>query len=48
MDVADEAARICPTGCLTVKREAYLTPVGKRTYDHTPIGSDIEQGTTAG
>ncbi|MBN2311805.1 MAG: (2Fe-2S)-binding protein [Candidatus Hydrogenedentes bacterium] len=42
MSVADEAARICPTGCLRVKREGYRVPVGQRTYDHTPIGSDIE------
>jgi [NiFe] hydrogenase diaphorase moiety small subunit len=38
----DKAARICPTGCLTVKREAYNVPVGQREYDKTPIGSEIE------
>jgi len=48
MAVTDKAARICPTGCLVVKREAYLTPVGKRKYDKTPIGSDIERKCSAG
>ncbi len=43
LNVNDEAARICPTGCLTVKREGYRVPVGKRAYDHAPIGSEIEQ-----
>lgn len=40
---SDKAARICPTGCLVVKREAYLNPVGTRTFDHTLIGADIER-----
>lgn len=39
----DKAASICPTGCLVVKHQAYQTPVGKRAYDSTPIGSDIER-----
>ena len=43
MELTDKAARICPTGCLRVKREGYKTPVGKRSYDHNPIGSDIEK-----
>lgn len=38
----DHAMRICPTGSLVVKRQGYLTPVGKRPYDKKPIGSDIE------
>jgi [NiFe] hydrogenase diaphorase moiety small subunit len=40
--VHDQAARICPTGCLTVKGEAFRTPVGQRPFDHHPIGADIE------
>ncbi len=39
----DEAMKVCPTGSLVVKRQAYLTPVGKRPYDKQPIGSDIEK-----
>ena len=38
MDVADLAARVCPTGCITVKRHGYETPVGQRPYDRVPIG----------
>jgi [NiFe] hydrogenase diaphorase moiety small subunit len=43
MDAADKAADICPTGCLTVKRQAFRTPVGERVYDSGPIGTEIEQ-----
>lgn len=42
MAAADEAARICPTGCLVIKRQGYRDPVGTRKYDHQPIGADIE------
>lgn len=39
---SDAAVAICPTGCLQRKREGFLIPVGRRLYDHRPIGSDIE------
>jgi [NiFe] hydrogenase diaphorase moiety small subunit len=39
----DKAAHICPTGSLVVKREGFQTPVGRRPYDHEPIGTDIER-----
>ncbi len=39
---ADQAAESCPVGCLVKKRTAYQVPVGKRLYDHQPIGSDVE------
>jgi len=51
---ADAAAGICPTGSIVLKRTAYRTPYGKRTYDQAPIGSDVEgadgpgRGPTAG
>ena len=48
MAATDEAAKICPTGCLVLKRHGYEVPVGHRTYDHSPIGSDIEQKQRAG
>lgn len=41
----DKAAQVCPTGCLTVKRKGYATPVGRRKYDKTPIGAEIERKT---
>jgi len=42
MAAVDKAARICPVGSLVVKREGYQVPVGRRLYDHEPIGSDVE------
>jgi len=43
--VTDEAINVCPTGALLKKRVGYAVPVGRRKYDHTPIGSDIEKRT---
>jgi [NiFe] hydrogenase diaphorase moiety small subunit len=42
MALGDRAADICPVGCIVKKREGFVKPVGQRTYDHQPIGSDIE------
>jgi len=39
----DQAAAVCPTGSLVVKRVGYAVPVGRRRYDHAPIGSEIER-----
>jgi len=39
---ADEAARVCPTGSIVLKRTAYRAPYGTRTYDHALIGSEVE------
>jgi [NiFe] hydrogenase diaphorase moiety small subunit len=41
--VTDAVVGMCPTGCLTVKREGYRVPVGQRRYDQTPIGADPEK-----
>jgi [NiFe] hydrogenase diaphorase moiety small subunit len=38
----DKAAKICPVGCIIIKRTGYLTPFGQRRFDKTPIGADIE------
>lgn len=38
----DQAVAACPTGSLVVKRVGYAVPVGRRRYDHAPIGSEIE------
>jgi [NiFe] hydrogenase diaphorase moiety small subunit len=40
--VADKAVEVCPVGAILPKRVGYAVPVGKRLYDHEPIGSDIE------
>ncbi len=39
----DEAIAACPTGCLLKKRVGYAVPVGRRRFDHRPIGSEIEE-----
>jgi [NiFe] hydrogenase diaphorase moiety small subunit len=42
IDVTDKAISVCPVGAILRKRVGYAIPVGKRLYDHQPIGSDIE------
>lgn len=44
--VTDAVIESCPVGAILKKRVGYAVPVGQRTYDHTPIGSDIEQART--
>ena len=34
---------ICPVGALLRKGPHYQTPIGERTYDHTPIGAEVEK-----
>jgi len=43
VNVADAAIAACPVGALMRKRVGYRVPVGKRRFDHEPIGSDIEK-----
>lgn len=33
----DEAAHICPTGAILIKRTGFTIPIGKRKYDQEPI-----------
>jgi len=42
VDVTDRAIDVCPVGALLKKRTGYAVPIGQRKYDHTPIGSEIE------
>ncbi len=44
-DVApdDKAIEVCPVGTLMRKHVGYAAPVGRREFDSTPIGVDIEQ-----
>jgi len=42
LQAADKAARVCPVGCIVVKRSGFLVPEGKRLFDQKPIGSEIE------
>jgi len=39
---SDRAVDICPVGAILRKRSAFRTPIGKRSYDEKPIGSEIE------
>jgi len=41
-EAADQAMAACPVGAIIRKRVGYATPYGRRLYDSTPIGSDIE------
>ena len=38
----DRAVDACPTGSLLHKRVGFAVPVGRREFDHAPIGSEIE------
>ncbi len=40
--VTDKAVEVCPVGAILHKRVGYAIPVGKRRYDHQPIGSEVE------
>jgi [NiFe] hydrogenase diaphorase moiety small subunit len=37
LEVADEAAHICPTGAILIKRTGFQVPIGQRIYDHQEI-----------
>ncbi|MDD8019086.1 MAG: 2Fe-2S iron-sulfur cluster-binding protein [Bacteroidota bacterium] len=41
-EVAQKAMDICPVGALIKKEQAFRIPIGKRKYDKTPIGADVE------
>lgn len=43
LEVTDRAVSACPVGALMKKRVGYAVPVGRRIFDHEPIGSEIEQ-----
>ncbi|NPD68182.1 2Fe-2S iron-sulfur cluster binding domain-containing protein (plasmid) [Lichenicola cladoniae] len=42
MAAIDRAASVCPVACIVIKRDSYKVPNGKRRFDVSPIGSDIE------
>lgn len=43
VNVTDQAIGVCPVGALLAKGTGYAVPIGRRTYDHEPIGSEIER-----
>jgi [NiFe] hydrogenase diaphorase moiety small subunit len=42
IDITDKAVEACPVGAILKKKTGFSVPIGKRKYDHDPIGSDIE------
>ncbi len=43
----DKAIAVCPVGAILRKRVGFAVPVGKRLYDHEPIGAEIDRARTA-
>lgn len=41
-EIAQRAVDVCPTGALLKKESGYTTPINKRKYERTRIGSNIE------
>jgi [NiFe] hydrogenase diaphorase moiety small subunit len=41
--VTDRAVSVCPTGALLRKRSGFTVPIGRRPYDHHPIGRAKER-----
>ncbi len=37
LDATDQAAHICPTGAILIKRTGFQVPIGERIYDHKQI-----------
>ncbi|MEC4750330.1 2Fe-2S iron-sulfur cluster-binding protein [Methylomicrobium sp. Wu6] len=37
LEATDQAANICPTGAILIKRTGYTVPIGERVYDHREI-----------
>ena len=42
---ARRAMDLCPVGAIIKKRTGFAVPIGKRKYDHDPIGSEVGKGT---
>ncbi|MBP7707964.1 MAG: (2Fe-2S)-binding protein [Candidatus Aminicenantes bacterium] len=41
---ARKAMELCPVGAIIKKRTGFAVPIGKRKYDHAPIGSEAGKG----
>ncbi len=41
---ARRAMDMCPVGAIIRKEIGFKVPIGKRKFDHKPIGSDVEEG----
>jgi [NiFe] hydrogenase diaphorase moiety small subunit len=38
LSVEDAAVEVCPVGAILLKRRGFDVPVGRRRFDHEPIG----------
>ena len=43
VSVIDKAIEVCPVGAILRKHVGYKVPIGKRLYDHRPIGAEIQE-----
>jgi [NiFe] hydrogenase diaphorase moiety small subunit len=41
---ARKAMDVCPVGAILKKETGFAVPIGRRKYDHVPIGDDVEKG----
>jgi [NiFe] hydrogenase diaphorase moiety small subunit len=41
-ETARKAMDLCPVGAILKKEVGFAVPIGRRKFDHAPIGSDIE------
>lgn len=41
-ELAQKAMDVCPVGAIIRKEKGFVVPVGKRKFDLTPIGNDVE------
>ncbi len=42
-ELAQKAIDLCPVGAILPREKGYQVPIGQRTFDKNPIGSDIEK-----
>lgn len=42
-ETAKKAMDVCPVGAILKKETGFAVPIGKRRFDHRPIGSEIEE-----
>ncbi len=41
---ARKAMDVCPVGAILKKETGFAVPIGRRKYDHVPIGENVEKG----
>ena len=42
----DRAARVCPVGAILPKRRGFVTPIGQRRFDRSPVSEQVERDAT--